>query len=166
MLFQIAAIEDMGRRSGLQTAYPNVDKNVEDLKKPQACSSYYKADEYFGILKNFDWHKNLNGDTHADKTINVPFTYTPIVPQDYTKYVGYFQSELYFQDRDFILNLFEPADYIKKRIADYKDVIGTNKASIHVRRGDYLKLNTIFNVLDIDYYVRATNHLSFKGVKE
>lgn len=166
LMFQIATIEDMGRRSGLQTAYPNVDANIDDLERPQACSSYHKGREYFKIFKNFDWHKNIDGDTHANKVVNVPFGYHHITPIDYTCYTGYFQSELYFRDRDFVLNLFEPADYIKTRIADYKDIIGTNKASIHVRRGDYLKLNTVFNVLDMDYYTRATNLLSLAGVRE
>lgn len=166
LMFQIAAIEDMGRRTGLQTAYPNVDANMDALAKPQACSSYFKSREYFNIFKNFDWHKNIGGDTHAVRAVNVPFGYHAITPRNYTRYIGYFQSELYFPNKEFILNLFEPADYIKAQIVKYNDVIGTNKASIHVRRGDYLKLNTIFNIMGMDYYNKAMSHLSQLGVKE
>jgi hypothetical protein len=166
MMFQIATIENMGYRSGLLTGYPHVDKNVADLAKPQACSSEYNGQEYFKIFKNFDWHKNHDKVMQVNKTINVPFEYTFIVPQDHTCYIGYFQSELYFPDRDFVLNLFEPNDQIKKRLEDYKGIIGTNKASIHVRRGDYIKLNHIYNVLDMDYYNEAMKILGLCGVRE
>jgi hypothetical protein len=166
MMFQIAAIEDMGRRSGLQTAYPHVDENIDALKKPQACSSEFNGQKYFGMFKNFDWHKNLSGDTHADREVHVPFEYLQFHPRDYTCYIGYFQSELYFQDREFILNLFEPALYIQEALEEYRDVIGVNKAAIHVRRGDYIKLNHIYKVLDIDYYSFAMRMLRTIGVKE
>jgi hypothetical protein len=166
LMFQIAAIESMGHTSGLQTVYPNVDKNIDDLEKPQACSSYFKGREYFKIFKNFDWHKNIDGDTHSDRTINVPFGYTAITPQDYTKYRGYFQSELYFPDREFILRLFEPADFIVERLEKYKEMVGYNKAAIHVRREDYIKLNHVYNVLGMEYYNEAMKILKLCGVTE
>jgi hypothetical protein len=166
LMFQIAAIEDMGRRAGLETAYPNIDSNIEDLKRIQSCSSYFNGREYFSIFKNFNWHKNQDKDTHCDKFVNVPFGYQSITPQDYTRYRGYFQSELFFQDRNFILNLFEPSDALTTQLAKYNDIIGTNKAAIHVRRGDYIKLNKIFNVLGMDYYNTAIDCLRPLGVKE
>ena len=140
MMFQIATIENMGKDSGLLTCYPTVDRDIDNLKKPQACSSELHGEEYFKIFKNFDWHKNYDLPQHSYKVVKVPFEYTPIIPEDNTCYVGYFQSEKYFPDRDFILNLFEPSEYILEQLEKYKDVIGTNKASIHVRRGDYHKL--------------------------
>jgi hypothetical protein len=166
MMFQIAAIENMGYRSGLLAGYPHVDKNIDDLTKPQACSSEYNGREYFKIFRNFDWHKNHDKDMRIDRTINVPFEYTPITPQDHTCYKGYFQSEKYFPDRDFILNLFEPADYIVEKLVKYKEIIGDNKASIHVRRGDYIKLSQIYNVLDMNYYNEAMKILGLCGVTE
>ena len=156
----------MGYKSGLLTGYPHVDKNIADLARPQACSSEYNGFEYFRVFKNFDWHKNHNGNMATDKIINVPFEYIPIIPRDRTCYIGYFQSEKYFPDRDFILNLFEPADFIKERIDRYKDIIGINKASIHIRRGDYIKLNHIYNVLGMDYYNEAIKVLKLCGVTE
>lgn len=166
MMFEIAAIESMGEKSGILTAYPNVDKNVDDLAKPQACSSEPNGRTYFTLFKNFDWHKNLSWDTFIRDKVYVPFEFVPIIPRDHTCYIGYFQSELYFPNREFVLNLFRPADFITEQLEKYKDIIGVNKASIHVRRGDYIRLNNIYNVLDMNYYNTAMQILKFKKVTE
>ena len=166
MMCEIATIEGMGHRTGIPTAYPNVDQNIDDLAKPQPCSSEPNGREYFKLFKNFDWHKNHDGDMHCDRIVNVPFHYVPIVPQDYTKYIGFFQSELYFPDRDFTLKLFEPADFIVERLKKYKDIVGKNKAAIHVRRGDYIRLSHTYNVLNMDYYAKAMLYLANYGVRE
>jgi hypothetical protein len=166
MMFQIAAIEYMGRKTGFGSAYPHVDQNIEDLKKPQACTSEFNGVEYFKIFKNFDWHKNLDKEVQINSTVRLPFEYVPIKPIDFTRYIGYFQSELNFPDREFVLNLFEPADYIKEKLKSYKDVVGWNKAAIHVRRGDYIKLKNIYSVLDMDYYNAAMTVLAGREVKE
>ena len=164
MMFQIAAIEYMGHKSGFGTAYPHVDANIEALKKPQACTSEPEGEKYFGAFKNFDWHKNLDKEILIYSTVQVPFGYIPITPRDNTHYIGYFQSELNFPDRDFILNLFKPAEYIQKRLKEYKDIIGVNKASIHVRRGDYAKLNSVYHVAEMDYYRLAMDCLNTQGI--
>jgi hypothetical protein len=166
MMFEIAAIEYMGHKSGFGSVYPNVDADIRALSKPQACSSEPNGERYFTIFKNFDWHKNHDKEIKIYSTVNVPFEYVPIKVIDFTRYVGYFQSELYFPDRDFILNLFEPADWIIEKLKAYTDIIGVNKAAIHVRRGDYIKLNKTYNVLDMDYYNKAMEILKPRGVIE
>jgi hypothetical protein len=166
MMFEIAAIESMGKKSGLETAYPHVDKNIADLAKPQACTSEPNGARYFNVFKNFNWHKNLDKEIKIYSTVRFPFEYIPITIRDHTCYIGYFQSELNFPDRDFVINLFEPADYIQEKLKDYTDIIGVNKAAIHVRRGDYIKLNHIYNVLDMDYYNAAMEVLKPRGVTE
>ena len=166
MMFQIAAIENMGYRCGIKTAYPNVNDNINALRKPQACAPEYNGHEYFKLFKNFNWHKNHDGDTHCDRVFNVPFHYIEIKPIDYTKYIGYFQSYRNFPDRDFILNLFQPSDNIQKKLDTFKDLVGENKASLHVRRGDYLKLSNVYNVLEEDYYRKAIDILGKRGVRE
>ncbi len=166
MMFEIAAIEDMGYRTGIKTCYPNVNADINKLRAPQACTSELRGYEYFKLFKNFNWHKNEEEDSHSDRTVNVPFHYVPITPQDYTTYTGYFQSELYFPHRDMVLDLFEPADPIKAKLDKYKDIIGQNKAAIHVRRGDYMKMKNIYYALDMSYYMGAMDYLKGKGVKE
>jgi hypothetical protein len=48
----------------------------------------------------------------------------------------------------------------------YTDVIGKNKAAIHVRRGDYMKMKNIYYSLDMSYYMGAMDYLKSCGVKE
>jgi hypothetical protein len=166
LMFQIAAIEYMGHQIGVDTAYPQVDQNIQDIKKPQACTSEYDVEKYFGMFKNFDWHKNLDRDCRYLRFIEVPFEYRPIRPQDLNKYKGYFQSELYFPDRDFVLNLFQPAEYIEERLLEYRDILDYHKCAIHVRRGDYVKLNNVYRVLDMNYYNGAMQVMDTFGVNE
>ena len=71
---------------------------------------------------------------------------------------GYFQSERYFKhNREQILKLFSPQrqiiEFMNKK---YKNLIDSEECvSIHVRRGDYLKLSDFHNVLGKKYYHKA-----------
>lgn len=165
MMFQIAAIENMGYMAGIETIYPYVDKNIDDLAKPQACTSEPIGREYFTLFPNFDWHKNHDKEIKIKNTVHVPFEYVPINPTDNTCYVGYFQSEKYFPNRELILKLFEPANFIKERMSKYADIIGNDKAAIHIRRGDYIKLKHVYNILDMSYYKRAIDILNQRGIE-
>ena len=70
---------------------------------------------------------------------------------------GYFQSEKYFMShRNEILNLFEINDEIKdKLINKYGEILTKKTCSIHVRRGDYVRLNQYHTVQPIDYYEKS-----------
>ncbi len=70
---------------------------------------------------------------------------------------GYFQSEKYFINyRNEILNLFEINSDIKdKIITKYGDILSKKTCSIHVRRGDYVRLNQYHTVQPIDYYQKS-----------
>jgi hypothetical protein len=68
---------------------------------------------------------------------------------------GYYQSEKYFKNnKDVILNLFEPTkeiiNHIKEKIPKIENYI-----SIHVRRGDYLNLPNFHPQQDMKYYTDA-----------
>jgi len=52
-------------------------------------------------------------------------------------YHGYFQTEKYFTNRNLILNLFEPSDFVLSNLEKYKDILQGNTCAIHVRRGEY-----------------------------
>lgn len=78
---------------------------------------------------------------------------------------GYFQSPKYFEDkRDMILELFKLPNNIMKNIEKVKnEIISKFKeirpiVSVHVRRGDYLTLKHIYNILDMDYYNKALDY--------
>lgn len=153
MMFQIAALEDMGRRSGLETWYPDVDSRLRQLM--QTADHSQKASEYTGIFRNFNWHKNADKIPDGPMIRNycpVPHKYINFRPVDNTIYSGYFQSEKYF-NREHILKLFEPERYISGILEQYDF---SDSCSIHVRRGDYTgKYNGIYYLPDRDYYQRA-----------
>jgi hypothetical protein len=67
---------------------------------------------------------------------------------------GYFQSDKYFNNyRNEILNLFEISDEIRDKLTNkYGGILSKKTCSIHVRRGDYIRLNDYHTVQPIDYY--------------
>jgi hypothetical protein len=71
---------------------------------------------------------------------------------------GYFQSENYFKhNREHIIKLFSPQreieEFINKKHSSLID--SSEHVSVHVRRGDYLKLSDYHNVLGKGYYQKA-----------
>lgn len=150
MMFQIAAIEDMGRRTGFDTCYPDLYSRLGLLINTADHSS--NAMDYLRIFKNFQWDKNLLNSLTFDHTYNIPHKYVNIEPMDSSVYIGYFQSEKYF-DREETLKLFEPADYITEILDSFE---WNNTCSIHVRHGDYVrKYNGIYSIPSMDYYKAA-----------
>jgi len=71
-----------------------------------------------------------------------------------TKLVGYFQSEKYFvNNRDKILNIFSVDEKTKNLLkTKYQHLLNDNTCSLHVRRGDYIRLNQFHPPQTIEYY--------------
>lgn len=83
------------------------------------------------------------------------FTYTPIQYAPNLDLIGFFQSEKYFEDyKDIIIRTFTP------RVGFG---IHYNTASIHVRRGDYLKFSDAHTNLDMAYYSEAMRIINAKN---
>ena len=107
------------------------------------------------------FYKNLsigNSDISQKIYMEPEFNYKKIEDQGTNvKLHGYFQSEKYFKnDREKILSVLD-IENLKKMVKDkYGDY--TNYTSIHVRRGDYLKLSDYHHNLTIDYYKSAINN--------
>ena len=85
--------------------------------------------------------------------------YAPIPHSKNVRIMGYFQSEKYFSNnKDEIIKALAPekstTDYI-----DSKYSITEDSASIHIRRGDYLKLSHVHPVMSDKYYHKAINML-------
>lgn len=93
------------------------------------------AQEYLTIFKNFHWPTSKP----PGPTINCPFTFKKINVINNRVYDGFFQSELYFPDREFILHLFQPSDKIVSSLKKYDELLSGKTCAIHVRRGDFLK---------------------------
>jgi len=149
MMFQIATIESFGQETGYKVCYPTFRDALESISK------YYhsqNAKDFTCIFKNFRWDKNIDKPYIPARTMHVPFKYVDFTITDNTNYSGYFQSEKYFPDRDFILQLFEPADYIKEALKKYNT---EDICSIHIRRGDFLTTGNTTEILTMDYYCEA-----------
>lgn len=75
---------------------------------------------------------------------------------------GYFQSEKYFNTfRQEILSLFEINKEFEDKINNFRyEYSKYETCSIHVRRGDYLKLQHHHPILDISYYEKCINEMN------
>ena len=74
---------------------------------------------------------------------------------------GYFQSHHYFNSSRETLKryLHFPQGSAKRVLEKYPEVDSPHTATIHVRRGDYLKFNDLYNLLDVEYYQEALSRL-------
>jgi len=160
LMFQIAFLEYVGYKNNLQTFYYNRDNylkflNDDNLHNPNLKHSY----DYLRIFKNFDWKVNVRNPFVYLNKINVPFYYNDIKITDNTHYVGFFQSEKYFNDINFIWNLFEPSDDITNSLNKYNKYLEGIICSIHIRRGDYLKYSDIHPPQDLVYFNNAMKEI-------
>ena len=81
---------------------------------------------------------------------------------------GYFQSEKYFKEnKDSIVNLIKSdQENYKKAQETYAKIFqpGDKVVSMHVRRGNYLKLKKYHKVLSKDYYKKALSKINHNKV--
>lgn len=80
---------------------------------------------------------------------------------------GFWQNELYFKEieseiREELINLLYQNDNVKK--TDLKNKIeNENSIAVHIRRGDYIKKNSIYtNLGESDYYDKAIEYIRNK----
>ena len=118
--------------------------------KPNGYSEYKD-----NILRNI----RLTDKTPNNSYVEESFSYNKIPNVDAIE--GYFQSEKYFKEyRKEILNLFSISDNTKEYIdSKYKKLLDGNTCSIHVRRGDYVKLQEKHPLMDLSYFDKATSEI-------
>ena len=73
---------------------------------------------------------------------------------------GYWQNELYFSDirEELLRDLTSISSMSDLGVVYMEGIKKSNSVSLHVRRGNYLNLKN-FNVLDIDYYMKAVEYI-------
>ena len=102
---------------------------------------------------------------HETRLVPYPFHYVEqiIYPNENITLLGYFQSEKYFKDsRDEILNVFD-FEYVKQKVPiDFFEFGKKRYTSIHVRKGDYVNLQTFYHPLTKEYYDSAIGILRDK----
>lgn len=150
LMFQIAGLEYFAFKNNFETFYYNMDKRFNMLKEKKGWSHSFN---YVKMFENFNWPAKKI--PKGFRRIVLPFTYQPIQIVDNVYYDAFFQSEKFFPDRNFILKLFEPSNFIKEKLKKYEYLKEFKTIAIHVRRGDFVKLKHIHPPQTKEYYLNA-----------
>jgi hypothetical protein len=161
MLFPVAAGEWMSHQHGMDVVYYNARDWFNALPSATPWTSH--AEEYKTIFKNFDWFKNQDKLASITEIANTPFTYREIIPRHGCGYAGYFQSYKYFNPK-FIRDILVPSNTVESRLQGYDYLWDKQTSSIHVRRGNYLRLQDRHPVQTMDYYRKAIEIMKRKEV--
>jgi hypothetical protein len=150
-LFQIAAAASLAARN--QAAFAAVCHENYLLPPPHNCSIFQFTQQFkSSIFRSVEIieaaeHKNI----YVEKTdgyADIPYT-------DEICLVGSFQSEKYF-DAEVVRDLFEiPAALRANLLSKYGGVLAQGVTSVHVRRGDYLKLPHEYNITSKRFFQAA-----------
>ena len=112
------------------------------------------------IFRNIDFKENIN----PQKRVNeVSWNYSN-QKYDYDTSImfnGYYQSSKNFKNySENIKNLFLPTEEFKQKLMNmYPLIFEKNSVSIHIRRGDYLRISDILPVIDKSYIDKALKYI-------
>lgn len=154
-MFQIA--------STIGIAYSNkIDYGFNDWN----CN--YSNINYNNFLKNPLKKTTFNNNLIQYKEVS--FNYNPVVLDAKKSYdlSGYFQSEKYFnQCSDLIKEIFKlKPEHIKILQEKYPEILKENTCSLHIRRGDYVKLQSHHPLIELEYYYNALKLLYPNGYED
>jgi hypothetical protein len=158
-LFQVAATLSYSKDHDINPVFPVHPKQSASRKVA------YKTSFFHELTFNSAHYNDVT--TFTEKS----FKYTPIPAPTASgkplKLSGYFQTEKYFEKhKNYILNIIAlPLKFqetIKKKYIDIASHPLT--VSIHVRRGDYLRLQHVHYIQPIDYYERAIKQFNPKSL--
>jgi len=158
MLFQIAACLSIAKDKGTEAIFPNLRSHIHYLNSE---NEYNPNLDYAYEYINLNIFKDLKciEKNNLLKIYNFPFNYKDIPLEGSDVIInGFFQSEKYFKNNEkLIRDLFQIDESILDIINQkYKDILEFKKTtSIHIRRGDYLKLNNYHPTLSLDYFKNA-----------
>lgn len=108
--------------------------------------------------ETFRLNPPVSTDIHYEYVYNEPhFHYAPIPESKGVNLLGYFQSEKYFSDiRNTIHDGFQPSISLAEQIEQsFGHVLTGETVGIHVRRGDYVKLQDHHPFVGLDFYRQA-----------
>lgn len=92
---------------------------------------------------------------HTSEYFEPFFGFSPIEYKSGLLLNGYFQSEKYFEkNKTYIQNIFAPSEKFLEKIKGLK-FLNKKTCSIHIRRGDYVKLAHIHPFPGLEYYKKA-----------
>lgn len=151
-MFQIAACISLAKKLGYT---PMFDPSKHFLPLQGRKFETYKTNIFRKLITVKDL---LIGNKYSSEKFH--YTEIPKIPP-FTRIDGGFQSEKYF-DKEVVYDFFVISDEHKKLLIEkYGNV--SNKVSIHVRRGDYLKLWPHHVFVGEEYYTKS---IELMGDKE
>lgn len=145
-LFQVASTIGIAEHNSMSWAFPEHIENTT-------------VGELFGItgrrldsLINFEYTEK--DQLYYDISLSPP-------PGKAVSIKGYFQSPRYFQYSSASLrSVFKIQSHIQREVTKrVPEVRLRNSVTLHVRRGDYKKLNHMYNLLEPEYYINALTRL-------
>ena len=151
-MFQIAHTYAQGLRNGVEVKFKPVAYTPMQAHQP---TKY--LDNIFRKIKFEDFTTN-------QKQIKAGWPFEEINPplNDNIEFFGYFQSSKNFYGfNEEIKKLFSPSQiFLEKIYQKYPQLQNKNNISIHIRRGDYLKISDILPVVDISYIQKCMETIS------
>lgn len=159
-LFQYALGCSMKEKYGIEIRYDESVLN-KDIYRKNAIKYIDKDYKTISQFAGFVWgvkYKISNGKWKGmiNETSNLLFEYKNIEPN--CKYLkGCWQNVEYFQEiKPLLIKNIDFTHMLNTKQEEYIAKMHTeNSIAVHVRRGDYLKLQEFYFITDVDYYIEA-----------
>lgn len=148
-LFKVANIIALSLKYNYKPVIPT---KTNDKRQNNYFQSFFNQIEKCDIIpthihrENGFQFKEINIPTHEKKN---------------TLVFGYYQSHKYFNTyKSEIISILRLPENMEKGIEEkYRDILSLPYiVSLHVRRGDYLNVSHLFEILDVDYYKKAITY--------
>lgn len=139
MLFAIATTISLALNNGDTYSFPKLKNYYKRVGNKYALT----------IFRNIPTH-----DIEIEKQVNYNYNYTEIKYEKNIEISGYFQSYKFINED--IKKLFSPTDEIISYLNEKYNINSIdNSVSIHIRRGDYLKIQHVFMIYGEKYILDA-----------
>jgi hypothetical protein len=150
-MFQIAHAMCQGWKNDIPTIF-----KCESFTPMQANQPTKYVDNIFRNITFLNF-------TSQTKRINTPWEYVDLNfdLESPIEFYGYFQSSNNFYGfGDRLSELFQPTnEFIEKIYRDFPEIKKENTISIHIRRGDYLTINSVLPVISKSYIDECLNKI-------
>lgn len=157
ILFQVAATLAIAKDNNTTASFPNLTMLLNQINADQVHTPDLKhANEYMFLFETLD----TTPPSSELPIIKFPFHFENKKITQNCWIDGFFQSEKYFKHhKEMILKQFSPNKQVLDFLKKFDHVLSNKTASIHIRRGDYLKFYHIHPVLPISYYHKALQNI-------
>jgi hypothetical protein len=155
------------RKSQFKLSYLKLDYQIASQEEIMELSNVEPAPFFFKVLHKIGISSKYRKKSH----INERFGFNPdprILNQNSSCYItGWCTSMGYLEnDKKSLCELFSMRESFSKEASIYRDKIHkTESVALHIRRGDYLKLEHFFKILDLSYYEEARDLICTKITK-